>query len=48
MIAAALAVSMSGHADAGGWKKFWKQATDKKCWEKIFKNDAYAQKNCNF
>ena len=45
MIAAALAVSASGPADAS-WKKFWKQVGDKKCWEKITKNDAYVQKNC--
>ena len=34
MIAAALAVSVSGPADAS-WKKFWKQVGSKECWEKF-------------
>ena len=45
MIAAALVVSVSGSANAG-WGKWWKQVQDEKCWQKIFKNDAYVQQNC--
>ena len=29
-----------------GWNKWWGQVTDNKCWQKIFKNDAYVQQNC--
>ena len=51
MIAAALAVSVSGPADAN-WKRFWKQAGDKKCWDEAFQKEIkgqysqYAEENC--
>ena len=44
-LASALAISVSGSANAG-WGKWWKQVQDEKCWQKIFKNDAYVQQNC--
>ena len=48
MIAAALAVVVSGPADAWkkDWNKFWKQATDKKCWSNLGKNNDYENRNC--
>ena len=33
-------------ASFSGWGKWWKQVQDEKCWQKIFKNDAYVQQNC--
>ena len=47
IIAAALAVSVSGSANAG-WGKFWKKMTDEKCWKisGVGKNNDYQQKHC--
>lgn len=45
MIAAALAASVSGPADAS-WKKFWKQVTSKECWQRFSTTDEGFKQNC--
>ena len=48
VLSAFLAFTMASSADAWkkDWNKFWKQATDKKCWSNLGKNNDYENRNC--